>query len=79
MDAEKSFQDELTLFSNRLKIRKELEKAPWHPRNVLLHPRRTFRLAFGIIGDVDMEFCLAHMESGTAGSKDKPNRPPKNK
>jgi hypothetical protein len=37
-----------------------------------------WRLAFGIIGDDDMEHALAHIDKGTAGSKDKPRpKPPK--
>jgi hypothetical protein len=58
----------------RLKIRQEVEKhAPWHQKNVILHPARTWRLAFGIIGDGDMERALAHMDDGT----DKPKTTPK--
>ncbi|KAF8853258.1 hypothetical protein BDZ45DRAFT_82275 [Acephala macrosclerotiorum] len=72
------FKLELSSFEERVKARKEAEKyAPWHPKNVLLHPNRTWRLAFGIIGDSDMEHALAHMDSGTAGSKDKPRPKPK--
>jgi hypothetical protein len=74
---EKSYQEELTLFSARLKLRRELEKAPWHPTNFLLHPKRSLKMVFGNMDDEGLEWALAHMESGTAGSKDKPNRPPK--
>jgi hypothetical protein len=34
-------------------------------------------MVFGNMDDEGLEWALAHMESGTAGSKDKPNRPPK--
>ena len=68
MDIEKDWKEELGAFGKRLKARKAAEKyAPWHPRNVLLHPTRTWRLAFGIVGDDEMEKALAHMDSGTAG------------
>jgi hypothetical protein len=78
MDPEKDWKEELDSFEARLKARKAAEKyAPWHPRNMILHPTRTWRLAFGIVGDSEMEFCLAHMDSGTAGSKDKPRPKPK--
>ncbi|KAE8453598.1 hypothetical protein EG329_009109 [Mollisiaceae sp. DMI_Dod_QoI] len=77
-DSIPDFKAELSSFEERVKARKEAEKyAPWHPKNVLLHPNRTWRLAFGIIGDSDMEHALAHMDSGTAGSKDKPRPKPK--
>ncbi len=74
-----SYEADLAAFGAKLKARKEAEKyAPWHPRNVVLHPSRTWKLAFGLLSDEEMERCLAHMDdSGTAGSKDKPNRPPK--
>jgi hypothetical protein len=72
------FKLELSSFESRVKARKAAEKyAPWHPKNVVLHPNRTWRLAFGVIGDSDMERALAHMDSGTAGSKDKPRPKPK--
>lgn len=80
MSTDKDWKEELDDFGRRLKQRKALEKyAPWHPRNVVLHPTRTFRLAFGFVGDDEMEKALAHMESGTAGSKDKPRPKPKQK
>lgn len=80
MNPEKDWKDELDEFGDRLKARKAAEKyAPWHPRNVILHPTRTWRLAFGIVGDSEMERVLAHMDSGTAGSKDKPRPKPKQK
>jgi hypothetical protein len=80
MDIEKDWKEELDEFGKRLKARKAAEKyAPWHPRNVVLHPTRTWRLAFGIIGDDEMEKALAHIDSGTAGSKDKPRPKPKQK
>lgn len=70
---------ELESFETRVQARKAAEKyAPWHPKNVIKHPARTWRLAFGIIGDDDMERALAHMDKGTAGSLDKPRpKPPK--
>jgi len=81
MASQESFPDfklELSSFEERVKARKAAEKyAPWHPKNVVLHPNRTWRLAFGVIGDSDMERALAHMDSGTAGSKDKPRPKPK--
>jgi hypothetical protein len=78
MNVEKGWKEELDEFGRRLKLRKAAEKyAPWHPRNVVLHPTRTWRLAFGIVGDDEMEKALAHMDSGTAGSKDKPRPKPK--
>jgi len=80
MDVEKDWKEELDEFGKRLLARKAAEKyAPWHPRNVVLHPTRTLRLAFGIVGDDEMERALAHMDSGTAGSKDKPRPKPKQK
>jgi hypothetical protein len=80
MNSEKDWKEELDSFGERLKARKAAEKyAPWHPRNVILHPTRTWRLAFGIVGDNEMERALAHMDSGTAGSKDKPRPKPKHK
>lgn len=80
MNPEKDWKEELDSFGERLKARKAAEKyAPWHPRNMILHPTRTWRLAFGIVGDNEMERALAHMDSGTAGSKDKPRPKPKQK
>lgn len=77
-DSVPDFKAELSSFEERVKARKAAEKyAPWHLKNVVLHPNRAFRLAFGIIGDSDMEHALAHMDSGTAGSKDKPRPKPK--
>jgi hypothetical protein len=74
-----SYESELSAFTTRLLARREAEKyAPWHPKNIILHPRKTCKLAFGLMSDEEMEKVLAHMDdSGTAGSKDKPNRPPK--
>jgi hypothetical protein len=56
----------ITIFSNAV-----TEKyAPWHVKNVIAHPRRTWKLAFGVIGDAEWEGALAHMEDGTGnGSK----------
>ncbi|KAG4421131.1 hypothetical protein IFR04_005774 [Cadophora malorum] len=75
----KDYKVELTEFEQRLEARKAAEKyAPWHPKNVVLHPTRTWRLAFGMMTDAEMEGVLAHMkDSGTAGSKDKPRPKPK--
>lgn len=73
------FKTELDTFTIRLKARKAAEKyAPWHPKNVVMHPTRTWRLAFGIMSSEEMEGVLAHMDdSGTAGSLDKPRPKPK--
>jgi hypothetical protein len=74
----KDWRDELDEFERRLKIRQDVEKyASWHPKNVILHPARTLRLAFGIIGDGDMERALAHMDKGTGNSKPKPKSSPR--
>jgi hypothetical protein len=68
----KDWRDELHEFRRRLKIRQDVEKySPWHPKDVILHPARTWRLAFGIIGDGDMERALAHMDKSTCWSKPK--------
>jgi len=74
-----TYETDLLAFSARLKARKAAEKyAPWHLKNVVMHPTRTWKLAFGLMGDEEMERVLAHMDdSGTAGSKDKPRPKPK--
>ena len=45
--------------------------APWHPKNVIAHPRRTWRMAFGIITDAEWEGILAHMDDKGTGNGSK--------
>jgi len=45
--------------------------APWHPKTVMLHPRRTLRMAFGIISDAEWEGILAHMDDKGTGNGSK--------
>jgi len=66
----KSWGEELLDYEQRLKKRREMEKyAPWHPRMVVLHPSRTFRLAFGLMTDDEMEGIFAHKNPDTMNSK----------
>jgi hypothetical protein len=45
--------------------------APWHLKNVLAHPRRTWRMAFGTITDAEWEGILAHMDDKGTGNGSK--------
>jgi hypothetical protein len=60
----------LLMISSKLTVQKE-KYSPWHPKTVILHPRRTWRMAFGIISDAEWEGILAHMDDKGTGNGSK--------